>query len=162
MTVNYLAPFLLTQEVLPLLKNSIGSRIINLSSAAQSPVSTDLLTGKSSTTDQAAYAQSKLAILMWSLYLSEVEPAISVIALNPGSLLNTNMVREAYGRYWSSADKGADIIFDLAVSPDYEGISGKYYDNDRGGFGKAHPDAYDKNKIAKLVEETEKVIVDNR
>ena len=47
---------------------------------------------------------------MWSFYLAKQEPDINAIAVNPGSLLNTKMVNEAFGNYWSPADKGANIF----------------------------------------------------
>jgi len=152
--VNYFAPYLLTTDIIDIIRSSLDPRIINLSSAAQSKVSTDLLMGNIKVSDQEAYAQSKLAILMWSFYLAGQEPNISVIALNPGSLLNTNMVKEAYGRFWSSADKGANIIYELALANKYKGMSGKYFDNDRGSFGPAHSDANNMNAINELLEKT--------
>ncbi|MEM6807011.1 MAG: SDR family NAD(P)-dependent oxidoreductase, partial [Bacteroidota bacterium] len=155
--VNYLAPYLLTHALLPLLEKGEDTRIINLSSAAQAAVSYEAFRGKEQLSSQEAYAQSKLAITMWSTYLAKKLDNISVIALNPGSLLNTKMVQEAYGHHWSSADKGANIIYDLATSEDYQAASGKYYDNDQGGFGQAHPDAYSDRKIEKLILETEAI-----
>ncbi|NNF34033.1 MAG: SDR family NAD(P)-dependent oxidoreductase [Saprospiraceae bacterium] len=162
MAVNYLAPYILTNALLPLLRQSDNPRIINLSSAAQSSVSTEFLKGNKQLPDQAAYAQSKLAILMWSFHLAEQEPDITAIPLNPGSLLNTNMVREAYGKFWSSADKGADIIVDLSISQQHDNMSGKYFDNDKGGYGKTHPDAYDKGIISGLIEVTEDMVGSNK
>lgn len=160
-TVNYLAPYLLTKALLPNLKKSQHPRIINLSSAAQAPVSLEALIGEEALSFQEAYAQSKLALTMWSFLLSNQEKDISVIAVNPGSLLNTKMVQEAYGHHWSSANKGANILCELAVSEEFEGISGRYFDNDkgdpRGAFSKAHPDAYDLKKIEDLVETTEQL-----
>ena len=76
----------------------------------------------------------------------------------PGSLLNTKMVREAFGRSWSPADKGASILCELAVDKNYEGITAKYYDNDQGGFGYAHPDVYDEQKIEALLHTTRQVV----
>lgn len=156
--VNYFAPYLLTKEVLPLLKKGTAPRIVNLSSAAQSTVSPDALLGKREISDQASYAQSKLALTMWSFHLAKTEPNISVIAVNPGSLLNTNMVKEAFGRFWSSADKGGNILYDLAVSKEYNGVTGKYFDNDlgevKGAFGDAHKDAYNKTGIKNLIKHT--------
>ena len=95
---------------------------------------------------------------MWSFYLAGALQDISVIAVNPGSMLNTKMAKEAYGQYWSSADKGADILYDLAVSEDYKGITGKYFDNDKGSFGPAHPDAYSETQIDKLINTTKNLI----
>ncbi|MEM9821259.1 MAG: SDR family NAD(P)-dependent oxidoreductase [Bacteroidota bacterium] len=149
--VNYFAPYLLTTELLSLLEKSEAARLINLSSAAQDTVVMDALLGKTQLPAQTTYAQSKLALTMWSFHLAQTLPKLLVIPVNPGSLLNTNMVREAYGRYWSSADKGAEILIQLAVDETYAGRSGQYFDNDKGSFGRAHPDAYDSAKIEELI-----------
>jgi NAD(P)-dependent dehydrogenase (short-subunit alcohol dehydrogenase family) len=156
--VNYLAPYLLTEKLIPLMKKGTHPRIINLSSAAQSAVSGDALCGRVNLSDQEAYAQSKLALTMWSFYLAEKLPEVAVIAVNPGSLLNTKMVAQAYGRSWSSAYKGADILYDLAVSEGYNGITGRYFDNDIGDFAQAHPDAYSEIKIDQLIQTTRNLI----
>jgi len=150
--VNYLAPYLLTNALLPLLHS--GARIINLSSAAQAPVDLNVLAGKAQASERETYAQSKLALTMWSFYLAKQLNDTNVIAVNPGSLLNTKMVKEAFGSHWSPAEKGADLLHALAVSKDYNGVSGKYFDNDREAFGKAHPDAYRDSKINPLIETT--------
>ena len=161
--VNYYAPYLLTHTILPLLEKRPDARIINLSSAAQAAVSLEALHRDLGLGAQQAYAQSKLALTMWSMHLSQQTQA-SVIALNPGSLLNTKMVQEAFGRHWSGADKGADIIYDLATSVSYEGVTGKYFDNDlgnpKGDFAQAHTDAYDVTKISKLIESTRAFLAD--
>lgn len=149
--VNYLTPVLLSHHLFPLLKQSEEARLINLSSAAQSPVSIQALQGHMELSEQEAYAQSKLALLMWSFYLAKKEQGLSVIALNPGSLLNTNMVKEAYGTFWSSADKGAAIIKELAVSAKHAGVTGQYFDNDKGDYGQAHSDAYQSETVEHLV-----------
>ena len=156
--VNYFAPYLLTAALIPLLRKASNSRIINLSSAAQAPVAHPILTGSATVSAQEAYAQSKLALTMWSFYLAKSQADITVVAVNPGSLLNINMVREAFGRYWSSADKGANILTELATSEVYQNADGKYFDNDQGAFGKAHPDAYNASKIDSLITATETII----
>ena len=172
--VNYLAPYELTNALLPLLKKSgearlANPRIINLSSAAQAPISYQALLGQQSLDDKAAYAQSKLALTMWSMNLADTVAShdIAVIAVNPGSLLNTKMVNEAYGEYWSSADKGANILTELATSDEFANDTGKYFDNDikdgahgdaKGAFGQPHADALDKEAIAKLERQTQQVL----
>lgn len=168
--VNYFAPYLLTHALLPSLRRGLTeaqqARIINLSSAAQAPVDLPALAGKATLPANAAYAQSKLALTMWSMALAAQEQAagMGVIAVNPGSLLNTNMVREAFGQYWSSADKGANILYELAVSDAYAGVTGRYFDNDRGqgeqmgDFGSAHADAQDAGRVQLLLEKTQAVL----
>lgn len=156
--VNYLAPFMLTNKLMPLLNKSSNTRIINLSSAAQQSVSLQALKGNQSLNTQDAYAQSKLAITMWSFYFAKTHSHLFTIPVNPGSLLNTNMVKEAFGHHWSSADKGADILYDLAVDENFLNANGKYFDNDKGTFGEAHQDAYNQSKIDKLIQTTETIL----
>lgn len=158
MMVNYIAPYIFTNELIPLLLKSDQPRLINLSSAAQAHVSDDILMGKRKGSENDTYAQSKLALTMWSMDLAKRYPQIMVIPVNPGSLLNTNMVKEAYGRFWSSADKGADILYNLATKNEYISRSGEYFDNDAGQFGDAHADAYDEAKIKHLIKVTEDII----
>lgn len=157
--VNYFAPYLLTHSLLPVLQSSADARIINLSSAAQERIDYDLMQGKKKiASERNAYGQSKLAILMWSFHLSAQHNDITIIPVNPGSLLDTNMVREAYGKSWSKPEKGANIVFDLATASKYKGVSGQYFDNDQGSFGPAHPDAYKDAEIRKLLAATEALL----
>ncbi len=156
--VNYFAPYLLTNGLLTILKSSNSPRIINLSSAAQSTVTIEALKGTKFISSNEAYAESKLALTMWSFAFAKSNPSITTIAVNPGSLLNTNMVKEAYGHHWSSADKGADILYELAVLEKYEESNGKYFDNDKGIFSNAHNDAYNQEKINELISETSKIL----
>ena len=167
--VNYLAPYELTNALLPLLKQSKQARIVNLSSAAQASISYQALAGQTRLDDKDAYAQSKLALTMWSMALADtvVSNDINVIAVNPGSLLNTKMANEAYGQHWSSADKGANILTELAISDEFADDTGKYFDNDikdgvhgdaRGMFGRPHADALNQAAIAELEQQTQTVL----
>ena len=54
--------------------------------------------------------------------------------------------------------EGVDILYDLAISGVYKNESGKYFDNDKGGFGNAHPDAYDDSKVEQLLSITQSII----
>jgi NAD(P)-dependent dehydrogenase (short-subunit alcohol dehydrogenase family) len=160
--VNYFAPYILTNGLLSLLKSSKEARIINLSSAAQSTVRIGALNGQATVNESEAYAQSKLALTMWSFAFAKANPKIVTIAVNPGSLLNTRMANEAYGQHWSPATKGSDILYDLAISEEYKDASGNYFDNDKGNpkghFSKAHSDAYDDEKINQLIIKTKEII----
>ena len=160
--VNYLAPFVLTNGLISLLNKSNSPRVVNLSSAAQAPVNKEVLLGKEKATAQQAYAQSKLALTMWSFYFAKQHTSISTIAVNPGSLLNTKMAQEAYGQHWSSANKGSDILLELALSDDYKDSSGLYFDNDLGDFNKAHSEAYIDSKIEELISVTQKIITNDK
>ncbi len=156
--VNYLSAVLLTESLIPLISSSTDGRIINLSSAAQSPVSTDALNGRKALSDFEAYAQSKLALTMWSFHLANQHPEIITIPVNPGSMLNTNMVKDAFGDSGKSADKGAQILYDLVSNHGLNKVNGQYFDNDRGDFGRAHSAAYQKASIDELLEATETLL----
>ena len=150
--VNTFAPYLFTQRLLPLLGNS--GRVINLSSAAQSPVDVKALAGQVKLSDEmSAYAQSKLALTMWSrhmaLSLNETGPMI--VAINPGSLLASKMVKEGFGVDGKDINIGADSLIRAALSDEFATASGKYFDNDSGQFASPHPDALDPLKQEEIV-----------
>jgi NAD(P)-dependent dehydrogenase (short-subunit alcohol dehydrogenase family) len=72
--VNYLAPFLLTTLLLPLLRRSAPARIVNVASAGQAPIDLDDLMGAMLTRDfdpLHAYRRSKLAQIMFTFELAE-------------------------------------------------------------------------------------------
>ena len=158
--VNTIAPYLLTKRLLPLLDSS--GRIINLSSAAQAPVDPDALAGQVRLSDMAAYSQSKLAITMWSRSLAQSagENGPAIIAVNPGSLLGTKMVKEGFGVAGGDIRIGADILCRLALSDEFADASGQYFDNDAGRISSPHPDALDATKSETIVRGIESVLAD--
>ncbi len=157
--VNTVAPYLLTQRLLPLLPSD--GRVINLSSAAQSPVNFDALAGKRQLSDNQAYAQSKLAITMWTIHLAQSlgKKGPVIVAVNPASLLASKMVKDAYGVAGSDLGIGADILVRAAISEEFANASGQYFDNDQGQFSRPHADALDATKNRKLVAAIEEVLV---
>lgn len=157
--VNTLAPYLLTQRLLPLMVE--GSRVVNLSSAAQAPVNLAALAGQVHLKDDfAAYAQSKLALTMWSRILGDRwrVGGPTVIAVNPGSLLATKMVTQGFGVSGSDIGTGAEILFRAAFSSEFSAASGQYYDNDSKQFADPHPDALDNAKSNAVTQLIEKMI----
>lgn len=160
--VNTIAPYVLTQRLMGLL--GATGRVINLSSAAQSPVSLEALAGKLELADGPAYAQSKLALTMWSrsmaLSLGGGGPAI--IAVNPGSMLGTKMVAEAYGVAGADVGVGADVLFRAALADEFAAASGRYFDNDSGGFAPPHQDALDAEKTNEVVRSIEAILARHR
>ncbi len=157
--VNTIAPYLLMQRLLPLFGAS--ARIINVSSAAQSPVNLDALKGDIHITDDfSAYAQSKLALTMWSRHLALTSPSEgpSIIAVNPGSMLGSKMVKEGFGVAGGDINIGADILKRATISEEFENVSGQYFDNDSGQFSSPHPDALDPRKCISVIEGIESVL----
>ena len=158
--VNTIAPYLLTQRLLPLLGTS--GRVINLSSAAQSAVDPEALAGRGKLSDGAAYAQSKLALTMWSrsMALSLKDDGPAIIAVNPGSMLGSKMVKEAYGVAGGDLRIGAEILCRAALSDEFAAASGQYFDNDSGQFASPHPDVLNPQKSEKMVRVIEAVLAE--
>ena len=156
--VNTIAPYLLTQRLLPVI-NTTG-RIINLSSAAQSAVDTEALAGKRALSAGAAYAQSKLALTMWSGRMGQLykDSGPMIVAVNPGSLLATKMVKQAFGIAGNDVRIGADILIRAALSDEFADAAGLYFDNDARRFARPHADALNKEKTDAVVAAIEAVV----
>lgn len=155
--VNAIAPYHLTQQLLPLLGQS--GRVVNLSSAAQSPVDLQALAGQHRLDDMAAYAQSKLAITMWTRHSAQAHPeGPMIVAVNPASLLGSKMVKEGFGVAGGDLRIGADILVRAALSDEFGAASGQYYDNDIKRFAPPHPDALNNTKINALVLAIERIL----
>lgn len=148
--VNYLAGFLLTHLLLPLLKASAPSRIVNVSSAGQQAIdfSDVMLTRQYS--GVAAYCQSKLAQILFTVDLAKELEGSGVIAnaLHPSTYMNTTMVSQAGVSPMSRVEDGAEAILQLAVSPAIEGRSGLYFNVLR--EARANAQAYDAEARRKL------------
>ncbi len=158
--VNTIAPYLLTTRLLPILGAS--GRVVNLSSAAQSPVDPKAMAGGVRLSDGAAYAQSKLALTMWSrsLALSLKHDGPAIIAVNPGSMLGSKMVKEAFGVAGGDIRIGADVLIRAALAEEFEAASGRYFDNDKGRFASPHPDALDSKKSDAVVRVIEAILAE--
>ena len=145
--VNYLAPFLLTTLLLPLLLRSTPARVVNVASAGQVPVDFDDLMLDVAYDGTRAYRQSKLALIMFTFELTDRLPAggegggVTVNALHPATFMNTKMVHEAGGAPMSTIEDGLDATLVLAVSPELDGVTGRYFD--RRHEARADPQAYD-------------------
>jgi NAD(P)-dependent dehydrogenase (short-subunit alcohol dehydrogenase family) len=156
--VNTIAPYFLLQELLPLLGTS--SRVINLSSAAQTPVKIQALLGKMALSDMQAYAQSKLAITMWSQIMAQIlkDKGPVIIAVNRASMLGSKMVQEGFGVTGAGLKIGAKILTRLALDEEFAGSCGQYFDNDAGRFCSPHPDGLNLQKSAELVATIESIL----
>lgn len=155
--VNTLAPYLLTLGLMPLLGQS--GRVVNLSSAAQAPVTLSAMTGSPQLSLMEAYSQSKLAITVWTQALAARHPEGPLfVSVNPGSLLATKMVKQGFGVAGSDLGVGAQILCDAALSRTFEGHSGAYFDNDAGRFNTPHPAAADAAQTAALMAQLDAMV----
>ncbi|MDE1996066.1 MAG: SDR family NAD(P)-dependent oxidoreductase, partial [Rhizobiaceae bacterium] len=148
--VNYLAGFLLTHRLLPLLTSSASARIINVSSAGQQAIDFADVMLERGYSGVRAYCQSKLAQIMFTFDLaSELrDRGISVNCLHPATYMDTTMVRQSGVTPASSVDEGADAILNLAVSPAGGEQSGLYFTGLRPS--RANPQAYDEQARERL------------
>ena len=148
--VNYLASFLLTRLLLPLMMIGEPARIVNVSSLAQQPIDFDDVMLTSGYTGGRAYAQSKLAQIMLTFDLArELDPtAITANCLHPATYMATTMVRQSGVVPISSVEEGAEAILNLAVSKELDGRSGKFYNGLRPS--RASAQAYDDHARERL------------
>ena len=156
--VNLFAPVILTQRLLPIIADN--GRIINLSSAAQAPINIDAMKGDKKLSPGEAYAQSKLAITMWSMALGKSLPKKDQIsiAVNPASLLGSKMVKSAFGVAGGDINIGAEILTRLSLADEFADKNGTYFDNDIGKFSAPHPDALNEQLSANVLTAMKEII----
>ncbi len=148
--VNYLAHFLLTYRLLPLLEASAPARIINVSSMGQTPIDfTDVMMERSYNPGD-AYRRSKLAQIMFTIDLAAELDAthVTVNSLHPARSMNTARVINGGFQPLSSVEEGAEATMQLAVSPALAGRSGLYFNGLN--EAKANAQAYDSEARAQL------------
>lgn len=148
--VNYLAPFLLTHLLEPLVVRSAPSRIVNVASAGQQPIDFDDLMLERGYSGWRAYRQSKLALVMLTLDLAETlrSEGVTANALHPATFMPTKMVLDAGIGPTSSLEEGVEATLRLAVDPSLDDVSGKYFDGMR--EARALGQAYDKDARRRL------------
>lgn len=147
--VNCLAPFLLTHLLLDRLRASAPARIINVTSAMNTPIDFEDLQREKRFDPMQVYAQSKFALILFTYELARrlQGSGVTVNCLSPG-VVATNLSRDyplAFRLmtrvFFSRPEKGAQTPLYLASSPELEGVTGKYFD--RGKEARTSPHTYD-------------------
>ncbi|MDP8901075.1 MAG: SDR family oxidoreductase [Actinomycetota bacterium] len=137
---NHLAPFLLTNLLLDMLKESAPSRVVTVSSEAErwGNIDFDDLQSKKRYRGFPIYGMTKLANIMFTYELAERLEGTGVTAtcMHPGAVntrFGTNnlgpmtILFRAFKPFMRTPEQGADTVIWLAASPDVEGVSGRYY-----------------------------------
>jgi NAD(P)-dependent dehydrogenase (short-subunit alcohol dehydrogenase family) len=132
--VNYLAGFLLTHELLPLLEASAPARIVNVASAGQMPIDFDDVMLERDYSGVRAYCQSKLAQIMFTVDLADRLDGkeLTVNALHPATYMPTKMISSPI----STLEEGVEATLHLVADPELAGVSGRYFN----GLREAAPD----------------------
>lgn len=139
---NHMGPFLLTNLLLDLMKKSGASRIINVSSMVHTSgkLNKEDLNSEKSYSKMGAYSQSKLANILFTRELAKrlEKSIVTVNSLHPGAV-KTDLQRHMLPSYikwlgdfiflfvFKSAKSGAQTQIRLAVDPDLESTTGKYF-----------------------------------
>jgi NAD(P)-dependent dehydrogenase (short-subunit alcohol dehydrogenase family) len=159
LAVNHLAPFLLTNLLLDLLKESAPSRIITASSEARRGAQIDFEDLQSERRYRAfkVYGMTKLANILFTYELAERLEGTGVVAncLHPGGV-NTNfgannrsfgtLLFRAFKPFMRTPEQGADTIVYLAISPEAGKMTGRYLTDRKvvASFNEPHDEATQK------------------
>jgi NAD(P)-dependent dehydrogenase (short-subunit alcohol dehydrogenase family) len=159
-TVNYLSHVLLTHQLLPLLRRSTPSRIINVASSGQRSIDFEDVMLERDYDDWQAYQQSKLAQVMFTFDLAKElrGNGVTVNSIHPATLMNTKMVYDSpfFDIPTSTVEEGAEALEYLAISPDLEGVTGKYFDGRK--MAEPNAQAYSKEARRRLRELSRELI----
>ncbi|WP_369250653.1 SDR family NAD(P)-dependent oxidoreductase [Streptomyces sp. R41] len=155
LAVNYLAPVALTRALLPTLRASAPSRVVNVGSVGQEPLDFDdpeLTRGYSGVS---AYCRSKFALAAHTFALAEelAESGVAVNVLHPATYMDTAMVREAGVVPWSTVADGAAGVLALATR---ELGTGGYFDGT--SPSRAHVETYDRDVWKRLAAVTDQLL----
>jgi NAD(P)-dependent dehydrogenase (short-subunit alcohol dehydrogenase family) len=162
LAVDYLAPFLLTNLLLELLRSSAPSRIVNVSSVGHfgGHIDIDAIQKGSTPSGWGAYSNSKLALVMFTYELARRLQGTGVTAncLHPGAVA-TNIWRippAVVRPFLKSAKDGAETSIYLASAPEVEGVTGKYFENK--SEKKSSEESYDEKKALALWDVSSKMV----
>ncbi|XP_025713198.2 polyprenol dehydrogenase isoform X1 [Callorhinus ursinus] len=149
--LNYLGHFLLTNLLLDTMKESgspgCSARVLAVSSATHyiGELNMDDLQGSRCYSPHGAYAQSKLALVLFTYHLQRLLAAqgspVTANVVDPGVVntdlykhvfWGTRLIKKLFGWwFFKTPDEGAWTSVYAAVTPDLEGIGGRYLYNEK-------------------------------
>jgi NAD(P)-dependent dehydrogenase (short-subunit alcohol dehydrogenase family) len=144
--VNYLSHYLLTRELLPLLKASAPARIVNVASAGQTAIDFEDPMLRRGYSGARAYCQSKLAQILFTLDLAGelADTGVTINALHPATFMPTKIVANPI----STLDEGVQAAMHLIADASVAGVTGRYFNGAHEAT--AEPQAYDADARATL------------
>ena len=162
---NYLAPFLMTNLLLDLLKQSSPSRVINVTSGMHyGKINFDDIEFKNNFSGAKAYRQSKLGLILFTqLFAKKIEgTGVTVNTVHPG-MNKTDLGRDAgvlskliFKMMGKDPKIGAETSIYLASSPDVKNISGEYFVKKK--IKKSSKESYDMEAAKKLWDISKKYV----
>ena len=167
--LNHLSPFLLTNLLLDNILAGAPARIINVASSAQftGKMHFDNLNLTGSFRTFKVYGQSKLANMLFTYELNRriAGSGVTVNAMHPG-LVRTNIATNNFPLFrqaqslaliWArTPERGARTIIYLASSPDVEGVTGKYFVDEKAVASATA--SYNEQDAARLWEVSEQML----
>ncbi|HEX4307369.1 MAG TPA: SDR family NAD(P)-dependent oxidoreductase [Solirubrobacterales bacterium] len=155
--VNYLASFVLTTSLLPLLERSAPARVVMVASLGQASLDfDDPQLERSLYEGRRAYAQSKLAQISFAnelAYRLSPDAEVTVNSLHPATFMPTKIVLDERGTSVDALDRGVDSTVHLATDPALDGVTGRFFD--REAEARAEDQAYDPEARRRLWELSE-------
>jgi NAD(P)-dependent dehydrogenase (short-subunit alcohol dehydrogenase family) len=150
--VNYLAGYLLTRQLVPLLERSAPARIVNVASIGQTPIDFADVMLEHGYDGRRAYCQSKLAQIMFTLDLAEelADREVTANALHPATYMPTKIVRADGITPTGSLADGVSATLRLIADSDLDAVTGRYFNGSRPA--EPHPQAGDRDARRRLRE----------
>ena len=130
--VDYLASYILGCRLLPLLARSTPARIVNVSSAGQSPLDFDDIMLTRRWDGVQAYCQAKLAQIMLTIDLAQLleGSGVTANALHPASYMPTKIVTHLFTPQ-DTIDEGARNVEHLVTAAELDSTTGRYFNRTR-------------------------------
>lgn len=154
--VDYLAGYLLTRELLPLIQASAPSRIVFVASAGQAPIDFDDPMMDRGYDAGRAYCQAKLAQINQTMEMAgRLDGDVAVTALHPSTFMPTKILGPGMDPR-STVQEGIDATVRLVAAPELDGVTGVYFNVQ--DAAQAMDQAYDPDAQRRLRELSEQLV----